>query len=196
MPRKIEKAACDLLTTICGPTQKTPAWLMRPGRAECGKHWPLVQQIYHTLSGLELPETMPPREWRKVDGVFQSPHGDTFIFELDEKQHFNAFRAATLRLYPTSIRLGFSVNEWLDRCHQKTKLERGGFGKPKPPLFPGENGRHRQRAFRDALADLLPSEHGFVPTLRLSDIEVEAWVFSEGARNRMAKLIEERMAPE
>lgn len=30
----------------------------------------------------------------------------------------------------------------------RRRLEGGGFGKPKPPLFPGDGGRHRQRALR------------------------------------------------
>ena len=33
--------------------------------------------------------------------------------------------------------------------------------------------RHRQRAFRDALADLLPALHGFGPTIRIGHFEVE-----------------------
>jgi hypothetical protein len=40
------------------------------------------------------------------------------------------------------------------------------------PLFPGPGGRHRQRAFRDALADLLAPEHGWLPTIRISDREI------------------------
>lgn len=136
---------------------------------------------------------MPPREWRRVDGVFQGPSGRPFIFELDEKQHFNEFRAATLRLYPESIRLGFSKNSWIERCAQKRKLEGGGFAKPKPPLFPNENGRHQQRAFRDALADILPQEHGYAPTLRLADSEVRDWISEPGAVDRMAQLVADRL---
>lgn len=38
-------------------------------------------------------------------------------------------------------------------------------------------GRHRQRAFRDALADLLPPLHGFGPTIRIGHFEVERWAW-------------------
>jgi hypothetical protein len=41
--------------------------------------------------------------------------------------------------------------------------------RPCPPLFPDAGGRHLQRAFRDALADLVPLEHGWLPTLRIAD---------------------------
>jgi hypothetical protein len=34
----------------------------------------------------------------------------------------------------------------------------GGFARPRPPLSPGDGGRHRRRAFLDALADLPPPE--------------------------------------
>jgi hypothetical protein len=65
------------------------------------------------------------------------------------------------------IPLAFPAEVWRQRSHGKRRLEGGGFGAPKPPLFPGAGGRHRQRAFRDALRDILPPEHGWLPTLRI-----------------------------
>ena len=193
MVREIEKAAHAILTDVYGPEIDTPAWLQRPGCHECRRQWPLAQKIYQALTGCILPDTMPPREWRKVDGVFHRPSGRPFIFELDEKQHFNEFRAATLRLYPDTTRLGFSKNSWIKRCVQKRKLEGGGFAKPRPPLFPNENGRHQQRAFRDALADILPQEHGFAPTLRLADFEIRDLMNKPGVVGRMAQLVADRL---
>lgn len=95
--------------------------------------------------------------------------------------------------YPDTIRLGFSKDSWIDRCLQKRKLEGDGFKMPRPPLFPNENGRHQQRAFRDALADILPQEHGFAPTLRLADSEVRDWISEPGAVGRMAQLVADRL---
>jgi hypothetical protein len=54
-------------------------------------------------------------------------------------------------------------------------------------------GRHRQRAFRDALADLLPSLHGYAPTLRIADFEVLPWIREPGAATRLWRLIEPRL---
>lgn len=71
----------------------------------------------------------------------------------------------------------------------------GGFGKPKPPLFPGEGGRHRQRAFRDALADLLPPVHGWLPTIRISDTEVTAIIAAPDAVSSLRTLLHERGVP-
>jgi hypothetical protein len=75
----------------------------------------------------------------------------------------------------------------------KTRLEGGGFAAPKPPLFPAVNGRHQQRAFRDALCDILPPEHGWLPTLRLGDFDVGRWIETPRASERMIRLVEERL---
>jgi len=192
MAREIEKAAHTILTDVFGPGIDTPAWLQRPGREECRGQWPLVQTIYQALTGCVLPDTMPPRERRRVDGVFRAPSGPPFIFELDETQHFNTYRATTLRLYPDTLRLGFSRRCWLDRCLHKRRLEGGGWAKPKPPLFPNANGRHQQRAFRDALTDILPQEYGFAPTLRLADFELRDWITAPGATDRLVQLLAAR----
>jgi hypothetical protein len=154
----------------------------------------LVQDIYRTLTGKELPDTMPPRERRTVDGVFRGPDGRIFIFELEEKQRFNEFKATTLSLYPGTKPLAFSRELWLKQCALKRKLKGGGFAKPRPPLFPGASGRHRQRAYRDALTDLLPPEHELAPTLRLADFEVRDWIFGPNAADCMAALLTERLA--
>jgi hypothetical protein len=60
-------------------------------------------------------------------------------------------------------------------------------------MFPGENGRHMQRAFRDALCDILPSEHGFLPTLRLGDFDVGSWIERDSASERMIALLDEKL---
>jgi hypothetical protein len=134
---------------------------------------------------------MRPVERRTVDGVFETPVG-TVLFELDETQHFNSYRATTLRCYPDDVPIAFDRDEWIKRCQRKTRLEGGGFAKPKPPLFPGENGRHKQRAFRDALTDILPGVHGFSATLRLGDFEVGSWIGRSDAEDKMVSLLGSR----
>ena len=193
MARKVEKEVHSVLTSVCGPGFETPGWLKRPGRIECRDQWQVIQNIYRALTGRELPDTMPPREWRKVDGVFRGPTGQYFIFELDEKQHFNQFRATTLSLYHRDTLLAFSRELWIKQCSLKRKLEGGGFSKPKPPLFPDANGRHQQRAYRDALTDLLPPQYDFAPTFRLADFEVSDWICAPDAEDRMAKLLAARL---
>jgi hypothetical protein len=93
----------------------------------------------------------------------------------------------------TWIALAFDAHLWIRTSEAKTKLGGGGFGAPKPPLFPGENGRHRQRAFRDALSDILPIGHGWSPTLRVADFEVRSWISLHDAPERMGALLDERL---
>jgi hypothetical protein len=195
LPRELEHAVVQLVTDILSASLlNTPAWLVRPGRIECGGHWPLVQAIYDDLTGLELPEVMRPVERRTVDAVIQVEGEQPRILEVDESQHFNVYRARTLRLYSADVDVAFDAQSWIERCEQKTRLEGGGFGAPKPPLFPGDGGRHQQRAFRDALCDILPGEHGYLPTLRIADFEVLGWLHAEEARERMAALIGSKLS--
>lgn len=194
MPHEAESATHAALSALCGPALGTPEWLLRPGLRECADKWTLMQEVYRYLTSQQLPDEMPLRETRRVDGVFLY-RGSTFIFELDEIQHFNTYRATILRCYPDDLPLAFDKEEWIKRCARKTKLEGGGFAKPRPPLFPAENGRHQQRAFRDALADILPTCHGFLPTLRLGDWEVARWIELDDSADRVAALVEERLGP-
>jgi hypothetical protein len=89
------------------------------------------------------------------------------IVEFDEKQHFNCDRALTIRSYPRTAAVAFDRRGWLRACDAERSLDGGGFGVPKPPLGAHEDGRHRQGASRDALADLLAAVHGWLPTLRI-----------------------------
>jgi hypothetical protein len=166
---------------------------MRPGRDESGRRWPLIKRIYRELTDMELPETMPPRERRQVDLVLRRRGDPPRIVEVDEVQHFSRYRAITLRAYPRGVRVALPKPAWIARSEAKTRLEGGGFAKPRPPLFPGECGRHRQRAFRDALADIVPLAHGWAPTLRIADFEAESWLHHKRRKRRMRALLTERV---
>lgn len=77
-----------------------PGWLRRPGRMECGDLWPTLQGMYADLTGLVLPDEMPPRERRSIDAVLTEVDGRTRIVEIDEVQHFTTARATTFGNYP------------------------------------------------------------------------------------------------
>ena len=198
VPRELEYAAIAAIReTLPAATvhMQTPSWLMRPGASECGEAWSLVSSIYRELSGLELPEVMPARERRQVDAVVEIPGAAPRIFEFDESQHFNVHRAVTLRAYPAEMRTGFPRERWLEASEssQRTLGTTGGWGKAKRPLFPEAGGRHLQRAFRDALADILPPVHGWAPTLRVADFEVRDWIHDASRSRRIAVLLESRL---
>lgn len=192
MPKE-EARVLELLDRILGGVRReTPAWLMRPGRQECGVEWGRVSRIFRDLTGASLPETMRPVERRNVDGII-SFGGVERIVEYDERQHFNRFRAITLSYYLEDAPVAFDKVRWLEESRRKTRLEGRGFAAPKPPLFPGEDGRHRQRAFRDTLCDLLPPLHGYAPTLRIGQFEVSVWLGSADAEERMRHLLSDRL---
>jgi hypothetical protein len=194
MPRELERAVIELVVRILGAQiVPTPSWLIRPGREECGRQWPLIQAIYRDLTELELPDVMRSVERREVDAVLEIDGQPDRIIEVDERQHFNEFRATTLSHYAGDVPLAFDPAAWVERSEQKGRLEGGGFAKPKPPLFPGENGRHRQRAFRDALADILPPEYDLAPTLRVGDFEVKDWIFGSESEERMRGLLDAKL---
>jgi hypothetical protein len=143
--RELERSVVALVSEILGAEfGEMPLWLVRPDKVECGDRWPLIEAIYSDLTdGMTLPEEMRLVERREVDAVLQRPGEVPRILEVDEKQHFNPYRARTLDFYADEVPLGYPPGVWLARSKQKTRLEGGGFGKPKPPLFPGDGGRHR-----------------------------------------------------
>ena len=185
MAGELENAVVPLVARILrAELVATPAWLLRPAEAECRGHWPAVRSIYHDLTALDLPEEMPPRETRRVDAVLDTGDGTPRILEVDETQHFNRYRALTLRDYPADAAIAFPIEEWITVSDKKTRLEGGGFGKPKRPLFPAEHGRHAQRAFRDMLADLLhPSTAG---SQRCGSDTSKSWTGSTPATPKLA----------
>jgi hypothetical protein len=181
---KLQDRAIDVAKTagIAVAPGVAPDWLMRPGRSECGPLWSTIAAIYSVLTdGLVMPDHMPSRERRAVDGLVVDAVGFQRILEIDEAQHFNAFRGASLDLYPPDAEVAYPLHAWRSMSQHKSRLEGGGFARPKPPLFGMKNGRHRQRAFRDALADLLPPLHGWGPTLRIGYFELEPWIWGTDA---------------
>jgi hypothetical protein len=111
MPKEIEYAVVGLVTDILGAsTASTPDWVVRPGQAECGDRWSLVRSIYSELTWLELPDGMRKVERRTVDAVLVVPGSPPRILEVDEKQHFNAYRAMTLRRYKDDVPLPFDAD--------------------------------------------------------------------------------------
>lgn len=194
-PQALVVGLLDQIVEADVAVETAPAWLMRPGRNECLGHWELLQTIYRGLTGLELPESMPVRESRRVDAVLKYPDGRRQIVEIDERQHFTGPRAVTLSHYPDDIAYGFPLSEWVALAEGRTRREPGGgFARPCPPLFPEPGGRHAQRAFRDVLADLVPPEHGWLPTVRVNEYEIKRWGASS-AHASLAAVLGERGVP-
>ncbi|MDB5973976.1 MAG: hypothetical protein JWR07_736 [Nevskia sp.] len=191
MPPPIQKAVLDLVLKVTGGSIETarPDWLMQPGKAVSAKRWPLLRAMYHDLTGQDLPDVLPANNWRGLDGLKLAGSAPRVI-EVDEAPHFNNYRGMTLRRYPANWPLAFDIKVWIRKAHDEPKPSGGG-AKP-VPLFPGDSGRHTQRAFRDALADILPLDHGYLPTLRIADFEVKGWVGTVHAQKRMEELLQDK----
>jgi hypothetical protein len=171
----ITRLLTEILDDASLTLEKCPPWLVRPSKEDYRDAWPVLSGIYRRLTGLDLPDHPPPRERRRLDIVVRYPDGRDQIIEIDERQHFTGPRAETLELYPEDSALGFDRHLWLEQALALSGREPGGgFAKPCPPLFPGPGGRHRQRAFRDALADLLPAQYDWLPTIRIGDFQIPA----------------------
>ena len=99
---KLQNRVIELIKQVTGGTigTETPSWLLHPGQEECGKYWQLVCKTYNALTGLELPDVMPSKETRKIDGILRMRCVGERILEVDEKQHFNRHRIMTIDLYP------------------------------------------------------------------------------------------------
>jgi len=195
MTGEFQRVVLKLLHEVLGGTiEPTPDWLKRPGRRECGNRWLLVTSIYRELTGRQLTEELPVGETRRVDCVLRVANSNPRIIEVDETQHFNRFRAATLRLYHQEVQLAFDSNVWIESSEKKMRLETGGFAAARPPLFPESGGRHLQRAFRDALCDILPPDYGFLPTLRIAKFDVDDWLRTNRAAERMQALLDRKFS--
>lgn len=78
-----------------------------------------------------------------------------FVVEFDESQHFTRPRKLALKVYGDALPLGFSAKRWINLCEQRDARDND------PPF------RDEQRAWYDALRDLVPTTRGLLPTVRL-----------------------------
>src|SRR5262245_31852249 len=117
MARELQYRVLEILSKSLGRRVydgPTPDWLLRPGRLECGVRWRTVRSLYAALTdGMALPSEMPIREWREIDGIVGGRGAPLRIVEVDESQHFNEFRAVTLRRYPRDLEVAYPRRQWL-----------------------------------------------------------------------------------
>jgi len=74
---------------------------------------------------------------------------EQLIIEYDERQHFTEPRALSLGEYPLELSLGFDRRGWIDECRKV-------LARDNDPRY-----RDEQRAFYDALRDILAARSGF-----------------------------------
>jgi hypothetical protein len=84
----------------------------------------------------------------------------SLIVEVDEIQHFTSDRLATLELYPRNAELAFDVAEYRALIEQWSAVA-DNYRAAKPAVdFPHAGGRRAQRAYFDAVRDLVAPSFG------------------------------------
>ena len=115
--------------------------------------YPYLKKIYDALIGLRGFNNFNRSTTLKPCDIYVAEHD--FVVEIDEQQHFSAARGASLALYPSSLKTGFSVDRWATLCADYKSVDND------PPY------RDEQRAWYDTLRDFLPLIDGFNPTVRI-----------------------------
>ena len=94
--------------------------------------------------------------------------GGVQVVEYDEVQHFTTARLATLRRYPVEAPLAFRPDEYATIVDRWKAQGDKGFAHREAAEFPGRGGRQRQRAYFDALRDLIAPHFGNGAVLRVA----------------------------
>ena len=98
-----------------------------------------------------------------------------FIVEYDESQHFTTPRKISLQNYPRDLKIGFSLEKWIDLCDKLNRTDND------PPS------RDEQRAWYDTLRDFLPEFKRINPTVRLYSKEKQWCNFNPENKDDLAK---------
>jgi hypothetical protein len=89
------------------------------------------------------------------------------IVEVDEVQHFTTARLHSFDVYPADLPLGFDIGEYRGLVDRWRTTGDRAFAHRVSADFPEAGGRQAQRAYNDALRDLLaPTFTGF-PVVRI-----------------------------
>jgi hypothetical protein len=111
------------------------------------------------------------------------------MIEVDESQHFTSYRLRTLDLYPEGIPLGFDLEEYRELC--RTWAPRSDrYRRSKAAVGFGEGGRQRQRAYHDALRDLVTPAMGRPPVIRVPAPDRDGAAAYDRVRARMRPLVD------
>jgi len=156
-------------------------WINRRGHfglpERAAQALPVLEAIFTALGGIA--KTQSSKTLTPLRGDFLDPTSGTFV-EVDESQHFTSFRLVALDLYPPDAELGFDREEYRDLCaawaHRSDRYRAN-----KAAVGFGDGGRQRQRAYNDALRDLVVPLMGHPPVVRLAAPDrngADAWARS------------------
>lgn len=144
LPRVDKTSGADQQARARGVAAEVRAALIE----DCRKHQHLHANLKKRQCTPEqlAAELMSPR-MSSMEFDFYIPSLKLAI-EFDERQHFSAERAVSLAAYKGRVQTGFDVREWIERCNTIKAVDAD-------PVW-----RDWQRAYRDAMRDMLAARHG------------------------------------
>src|SRR4051794_7509582 len=104
------------------------------------------------------------------------------IVEVDEIQHFTTARLKTLELYPADVELGFDRDEYVALCRRWCRQGDRYRAAKRTVDFAFDGGRRAQRAYFDAVRDLLAPYCIGKPVLRIPAPECDGECAAERLR--------------
>jgi hypothetical protein len=144
---------------------------------------PAVNAIFEALDGIEV--ELAAKRVTALPGDFVHIESGVFV-EVDESQHFTSFRLATLDLYPEGTPLGFDLAEYKRLCREwAPRSDR--YRRAKAAVGFGPRGRQRQRAYNDALRDLVTPAMGHPPVIRVAAPHRDGMAAYEAVRARLRR---------
>jgi hypothetical protein len=152
---------------------------------------PVMDQVFGGLGGDQVAQQS--KRLTPLPGDFQ--HQATgLLIEVDETQHFTSYRNLTLSLYPSDARLGFDLCEYQSLCREwSARSDR--YRRNKDAVGFGEGGRARQRAYHDALRDLVAPIMGHPPVIRAHATDSDGAAAYRRVRERLWREIECQVEP-
>lgn len=171
--RDRQRLITDILATVLKEPPGNPSfgWMTnKQGGEESGEAYDALRAIFKTLRGNAEAHALKRERPLNCDAYFGGTYN--FIFEFDEVQHFSSFRLKTFQHYPEGLRLGYNLLRYKQYC-MRFMVEANSYRQAKTTEdFPFAGGRTAQRAYFDAVKDVLPPLHGLNPTLRIAEFDV------------------------
>ena len=90
------------------------------------------------------------------------------LIEVDEVQHFTTARLMSFDLYPPEVPLGYDLEVYRHQVRSWRPKGDAAFAHKVAPDFPARGGRQAQRAYNDALRDLLAPTFTGHPLIRIA----------------------------
>jgi len=123
-----------------------------------------LSAIHETLGGVHAALAAKRPGNPPTPDLVHTPTG--CLIEVDEVQHFTSARLRSLELYP-SVRLGFETAEYRSLIARFQAKGDKAFAHKVTADFPQPGGRQAQRAYNDALRDLLAPTFTGHPVIRI-----------------------------